>query len=82
MGIPKGAAMKVGQSLAVMADSMDMPDDVRRVLSKLNDQAVPVHFEDIEQVLVNEIADLDNVFSSIDSEALEQPHLLRLMQHD
>ena len=70
MGILKGAAMKVGQSLAVMADSMDMPDDVRRVLSKLNDQAVPVVFDDIERVLQQELGDLDSIFTHIDSEPL------------
>ena len=84
MGILKGAAMKVGQSLAVMADSMDMPDDVRRVLSKLNDQAVPVAFEDIERVLQQELGDLDIIFAHIDPEplgtaSLAQAHAARLL---
>ena len=84
MGILKGAAMKVGQSLAVMADSMDMPDDVRRVLSKLNDQAVPVDFSDIERVLINELGDLDAIFAHVDPEplgtaSLAQAHAARLL---
>ena len=67
-----------------MADSMDMPDDVRRVLSKLNDQAVPVIFEDIERVLQEELGDLDNIFAHIDPEplgtaSLAQAHAARLL---
>ena len=51
-----------------MADSMDMPDDVRRVLSKLNDQAAPVVFSEIERVLKAELGDWDSISAHIDSE--------------
>lgn len=36
VGALKGAAMKLGQSLALAADEMDLPDDVSQVLSKLH----------------------------------------------
>lgn len=83
MGILKGAAMKVGQSLAVLADSMDMPDDVRKILSRLNDQAVPVPFADIERVLQEELGDINELFAHIDPEplgtaSLAQAHAARL----
>lgn len=70
MGILKGAAMKVGQSLAVMADSMDIPDEVAGILSRLNDQAKAVPFLAIEEVLRKELGDLDSIFTYIDPEPL------------
>ena len=70
MGVLKGAAMKVGQSLAVMADSMDIPDEVAGILSKLNDQATPVPFSEIEEVLKNELGELNDIFTDIDPEPL------------
>ncbi|MEC7986791.1 MAG: AarF/UbiB family protein [Myxococcota bacterium] len=71
MSVLKGAAMKVGQSLAVMADSMDLPDEVSSILSKLNDQAQPVPFEEIEAVIRSQIdGEVDDIFAYIDPEPL------------
>jgi len=70
MGVLKGAAMKVGQSLAVMADSMDIPDEVAGILSKLNDQAEPIPFSEIEQVLKQELGNLEDIFTHVDPEPL------------
>ena len=56
MSVLKGAAMKVGQSLAVMADSMDLPEEVSSILSKLNDQAQPVPYDDIKKVIQYKLA--------------------------
>ena len=54
MGVLKGAAMKVGQSLAVIADSMDLPSDISEVLSQLHNKAQPVPFEEILKVIESE----------------------------
>ena len=62
----KGAAMKVGQSIAVIADSLDLPKEVSSVLSRLNDQATVVPFEKIEEVVRSEFADQEFPFLSID----------------
>ena len=70
MAVLKGAAMKVGQSLAVLADSMDLPPDMARILSKLNDQATPVPFEDIMAVIEQELGPREEHFSMIDPEPL------------
>jgi predicted unusual protein kinase regulating ubiquinone biosynthesis (AarF/ABC1/UbiB family) len=67
MGTLKGAAMKVGQSVAVLADSMDLPEDVSKIFSKLHDQAEPIPFEVIKKVLDNEYqGKTDSHFSRID----------------
>ena len=70
MSVLKGAAMKVGQSLAVLADSMDLPDDMAKILSKLNDQAVPVPFDEILKVIETELGSTEDIFSMIDEEPL------------
>lgn len=62
----KGAAMKVGQSIAVIADSLDLPKEVSSVLSRLNDQATVVPFEKIEEVIHAEFAEQEFPFLSID----------------
>jgi predicted unusual protein kinase regulating ubiquinone biosynthesis (AarF/ABC1/UbiB family) len=43
----KGAAMKLGQQLASVASTLDLPDDVAATLSKLNSKAEPIPFEQI-----------------------------------
>ena len=63
----KGAAMKVGQSLAVMSDSIDLPEEISTVLSQLHDRADPVPFKDILSVINDEIGD---PFLQIDPEPL------------
>ena len=71
MGVLKGAAMKVGQSVAVIADSMDLPEDVSRIFSKLQDRAEPIPFATIEKVLRREYGDsYKKIFVRIDPEPL------------
>ena len=81
----KGAAMKVGQSIAVIADSLDLPKEVSSVLSRLNDQATLVPFEKIEEVVRSEFADQEFPFLFIDpvplgTASLAQAHAATL--HD
>ena len=71
MGILKGAAMKVGQSVALIADSMDLPDEISQKFSRLHDQAKPVPFETIEGVLRREYnGEQNKIFARIDPEPL------------
>jgi predicted unusual protein kinase regulating ubiquinone biosynthesis (AarF/ABC1/UbiB family) len=66
----KGAAMKVGQSLALLADSMDLSPELAQIFSKLNDQAQPISFEEIRSVIEREVGNIDEHFLSIDPEPL------------
>ena len=71
MGILKGAAMKVGQSVALLADSMDLPEEISQKFSRLHDQAEPVPFHIIEEVLAEEYQGKQHeIFSRIDPEPL------------
>lgn len=70
MGQIKGAAMKVGQSLAILADSMDLPSEISQIFGRLHDQAQPIPFEDISRVIVQELGPIEEVFMSIDPEPL------------
>ena len=67
----KGAAMKVGQGMAMAARSLDLPPEVAQQLSKLNNEAEPVPFssirEDVERELEGKLSDL---FQSFDEEPL------------
>jgi predicted unusual protein kinase regulating ubiquinone biosynthesis (AarF/ABC1/UbiB family) len=84
MSALKGAAMKLGQSLAQAASGLGLPDEVGHILSRLHAHADPVPFEtireDIEQSLGRPLAD---VFPWIDPEpvgsaSLGQAHRARL----
>ena len=71
MGALKGAAMKVGQSLALAMDGVDVPPEVSRILSKLHDSAEPVPFADIRATIEAELgAPLEELFLSFDEEPL------------
>lgn len=71
MGQLKGAAMKVGQGLAQIAEGLDLPEEVGRALSKLNDRAEAVPFQTIREDIERELeAPLDKLFSRIDPEPL------------
>ena len=79
----KGAAMKVGQSLALLADTMDLSPELAQIFSKLHDQALAIPFEDIRQVIERELGDIESHFASIDPEplgtaSLAQAHAARL----
>ena len=86
MGALKGAAMKVGQSLAQVAESMDLPEDVAGALRELNDKAEPVPFSIIREDVEAELeAPLEELFSWWDEQplgtaSLAQAHAARL--HD
>lgn len=82
----KGAAMKLGQQLAVAASSLDLPPEVSGALSKLHKDAEPVPFaiirEDVEKSLERS---LETAFSWFDEKplgtaSLGQAHVARL--HD
>jgi len=71
MSALKGAAMKVGQSMAVLADSMDLPDEISKKFSVLQDNANPVPFATIAQILESEYQGKHKeYFSRIDPEPL------------
>ena len=71
MGRLKGAAMKVGQQVAVMASQMDLPDDVQETLSALHADAEPVPFSVIRQTLQDEFSTpIDTLFAEFDPQPL------------
>lgn len=71
LGQLKGAAMKVGQAVAQMADGFGLPDDARAVLAKLHDKAEPVSFEQVKRRIEAELhGGVDTLFRSIDPEPL------------
>ncbi len=85
MGALKGAAMKVGQSIALVADGMDLPPEVAKILSKLNNKAEPIPFGVIKEDIEAELGrPLEEVFSFVDETALgtaslAQAHVARLL---
>ena len=86
LGELKGAAMKVGQSLAQAVDGLDLPEEVGSALRQLNDKAEPVPFETIRRSVERELeAPLEQLFAQVDetplgTASLAQAHVARL--HD
>ncbi|MCB9758523.1 MAG: AarF/ABC1/UbiB kinase family protein [Alphaproteobacteria bacterium] len=71
MGQLKGAAMKVGQQLAQVAEGLDLPDEVAGILSQLNDKAEPIPFDVIREDIEADLdAPVDQLFSRIEPEPL------------
>lgn len=71
LGALKGAAMKVGQAVAQVADSLDLPAEARAVMSKLHDKAEPVPFEAIQRRIEAELgAPVGDLFASLDPQPL------------
>ena len=71
LGQLKGAAMKVGQAVAQMADGFGLPDDARSVLAKLHDKAEPVPFQQVKRRIESELnGGIDTLFASFDAEPL------------
>jgi predicted unusual protein kinase regulating ubiquinone biosynthesis (AarF/ABC1/UbiB family) len=67
MGSLKGAAMKVGQQLAQVAEGMDLPPEVAASLKTLNDKAEPVPFETVRAEIERELeASVGVLFERID----------------
>ncbi|MES2639665.1 MAG: AarF/ABC1/UbiB kinase family protein [Myxococcota bacterium] len=84
LGSLKGAAMKVGQAIAQVADGYGLPEEARAALGKLHDKAEPVPFAVVKRRIEAELAGgLDTLFSSFDPEpigtaSLGQAHGARL----
>ena len=81
----KGAAMKLGQQMAVMAQSLDLPEEVGATLSKLHKDSEPIPWdiikEDVEAELEGPISDH---FASFDERplgtaSLGQAHVATLL---
>jgi len=71
MGLLKGAAMKVGQTIAVLADGADLPPEVARILGKLHDSGEPIDFEIIREDVERELeGTLEELFLEFDPEPL------------
>ena len=71
MGLLKGAAMKVGQTIAVLADGADLPPEVARILGKLHDSGEPIDFEIIKEDVERELeGPLEELFLEFDPEPL------------
>lgn len=69
LGVLKGAAMKVGQAVAQVADGIDMPPEARAMLATLHDKAEPIPFTVIRRRVESELGgDLGTLFRSFDEE--------------
>jgi predicted unusual protein kinase regulating ubiquinone biosynthesis (AarF/ABC1/UbiB family) len=67
MGQLKGAAMKVGQGLALAVEGMDLPPEVAGAMRKLNDKAEPIPFAFIKADVELELErPLTEAFQSFD----------------
>ena len=65
LGRMRGAAQKLGQSLALAASSLDLPEDVQSVLDQMNSGGEPVPFSVIRATLEAELeAPLEELFAS------------------
>ena len=71
MGALKGAAMKLGQSIAVAAEGLDVSPEARRILARLQDKGEPVPFEEIRAQIEYQLdAPLEQLFDRVDPEPL------------
>ncbi len=84
LGALKGAAMKVGQAVAQVVDTMDLPSEAKAVLGKLHDKAEPVPWELVKARIQAELGgSVDGLFAEIDpsplgTASLGQVHAARL----
>jgi predicted unusual protein kinase regulating ubiquinone biosynthesis (AarF/ABC1/UbiB family) len=84
VGRLKGAAMKLGQSLALAADTLDLPPEVQSMLGRLHDDVEPVPFSQIQASIERELdTGLTDAFTWIDPQplgtaSLGQAHAARL----
>jgi predicted unusual protein kinase regulating ubiquinone biosynthesis (AarF/ABC1/UbiB family) len=71
LGALKGAAMKVGQAVAQVADGLDLPAEARAILGTLHDKAEPVAFASIKARVEAELGGgVDSLFRRFDPEPL------------
>jgi len=81
----KGAAMKLGQQMAVMAQSLDLPEEVGATLSRLHKDSEPIPWEIIKEDVEAELeGPISDHFASFDREplgtaSLGQAHVARLL---
>lgn len=67
LGAMKGAAMKLGQTMAMLASSVELPPEAKAILGKLHDRAEPVPFDQIRARVEADLAgDLGTLFRSFD----------------
>jgi predicted unusual protein kinase regulating ubiquinone biosynthesis (AarF/ABC1/UbiB family) len=67
LGALKGAAMKVGQQVAQLADNYGLPEEARAVLGRLHDSVEPVPFAQVRARVEAELhGDLGALFRSFD----------------
>ena len=67
LGRLRGAAMKFGQSISVAVQHLDLPDEVRDTLAKLQSDGEPVPFDAIRATVERELgAPLGDVFTTFD----------------
>ena len=84
VGRLKGAAMKLGQSVALVSGMLDLPPEVQSVLGRLHDDVEPVPFPairtQIERELDGSVEDLFDWFGAvpIGTASLGQAHAARL----
>ena len=84
LGQLKGAAMKVGQGLSVLAGQLDLPDEVREALATLQSDAEPVPWAVVERTIRSELDEpLEDVFVEVETTplgtaSLAQAHVARL----
>ena len=63
----KGAAMKVGQQVAMAASTLDLPEDVQRTLSKLHANAEPVPFDVVQRAIETSLdAPISELYAHLD----------------
>ncbi len=71
LGGLKGAAMKLGQAVAVGLEGMDVPPEVKTALGKLHDKGEPVPFDVIRREVERELGQsLDVAFDVFEREPL------------
>ena len=84
VGRLKGAAMKMGQSVALVSGMLDLPPEVQAVLGRLHDDVEPVPFKVIRQQVESELeTSLEEAFAwfgpnPIGTASLGQAHAARL----
>jgi len=85
LGKMRGAAMKLGQSLAIAADHLDLAPELRMALGTLHAQGEPIPFAAIRATVEAELgAPLQTLFAHFDeaplgTASLAQAHAARLL---
>lgn len=71
LGALKGAAMKVGQAVAQVLDTVDVPPEARAVLGRLHDKAEPVPWDVVKARIESELGGpVDSLFRAVDPSPL------------